>query len=211
MEWLHEGTENNSSRFVLGTVGERPLVCFGLNPSTAVPSNLDRTLARVQAVASLNGYDSFLMLNVYPLRSTDPAQLPLVADPELVESNALQIAKALNDTEPDVWAAWGALITKRQFLAPALLELLKLPELRKARWFSRGPVSKDGHPHHPLYIKDTDPLVPFDIENYLRQLPGVIAPESLCPSHPHGSPPGQKAHGVEPAPSFRAEPTPYSG
>lgn len=166
MEWLYEGTEDNSSRFVLGTVGERPLVCIGLNPSTAVPNNLDKTLERVQAVAVLHGYDSFLMLNVYPLRSTNPARLPPAADPALIEANAFHIANILNGTDPDVWGAWGTLITKRQFLAPTLLHLLTLPELGSARWFSRGPISKDGHPHHPLYVKDTDPLVPFDIDNY---------------------------------------------
>ncbi len=170
MEWLHEHTADNSSRFVLGTVGERPLVCIGLNPSTAMPNRLDKTMARVAAVATLHGYDSFLMLNVYPLRSTDPARLPLAVDPELVETNALQIGKALHGTQPDVWAAWGALITKRPFLAPALLELLTLPELSKASWFSRGPISKDGHPHHPLYVKDTEPLVPFDVRGYGARL-----------------------------------------
>ncbi len=170
MEWLYERTADNSSRFVLGTVGERPLVCIGLNPSTAVPNKLDRTLAQVQAVAILHGYDSFLMLNLYPLRSTDPARLPLAVDPELVEANALQIAKVLSGTDPDVWGAWGTLITMRQFFAPILLELLKLPKLGNARWFSRGPISKDGHPHHPLYVNATDPLVPFDIESYCGTL-----------------------------------------
>ncbi|CAN5229850.1 DUF1643 domain-containing protein [soil metagenome] len=166
MEWVHESTADNSSRFVLGTVGVRPLVCVGLNPSTALPNDLDRTLARVQAVATLNGYDSFLMLNVYPLRSTDPGKLPMTVDPQLLESNGLAVAKALSGTDPDVWAAWGALITKRKFLAPALLELLKLPELGTAKWFSRGRISNDGHPHHPLFVKDVDPLVPFDIKSY---------------------------------------------
>lgn len=166
MEWLHESAADDSSRFVLGTVGKRPLICIGLNPSTAVPDKLDRTLARVQAVSLLHGYDSFLMLNVYPLRSTDPALLPQTFDPELVATNERHIAKALVGTEPNVWAAWGALITKRPYLSQTLLKLLRLPELRNAQWFSRGRISKDGHPHHPLYVKDSDPPVPFDIADY---------------------------------------------
>ncbi|GAB2826895.1 hypothetical protein GCM10027022_17360 [Alpinimonas psychrophila] len=182
MEWLYERTEDNSARFALGAVGERPLVCIGLNPSTATPTRLDATLTRVQAVAAFHGYDSFLMLNVYPLRSTDPAGLPVELDSELVEANARQIRKVLNDCDPDVWAAWGALITKRLSLVPTLIELLELPELTNARWFSHGPISKDGHPHHPLYVKDADPLMPFDIEPYrdkLRRLLPVERPHTV--------------------------------
>lgn len=87
------------------------------------------------------------MLNVYPLRSAGPAGLPVELDPEVVEANTRQITKVLDDSDSDVWAAWGALITKRLFLVPALIESLKLPELTNARWFSHGPISKDGHPH----------------------------------------------------------------
>ena len=38
--WIHEHTEDNKVRFVLGEVNEKtkkPLICFGINPSTAVP------------------------------------------------------------------------------------------------------------------------------------------------------------------------------
>ncbi|HRN28990.1 MAG TPA: DUF1643 domain-containing protein [Terrimesophilobacter sp.] len=170
MSWVYENTDDNAARFTLGTAGERPLVCIGLNPSTAVPNELDPTLTRVQAVAKLNDYDSFLMLNVYPLRSTEPTGLPVLPDPAVVEANTRAIGNALRGRDPDVWAAWGALIAKRKFLVPLLLDLIDLPELRNARWLSHGPISKDGHPHHPLYVKDCDPLVPFDIEEYRVKL-----------------------------------------
>ncbi len=174
MSWVYENTDDNSSRFTLGTVGQRPLVCIGLNPSTAVPNQLDATLTRVQAVATLNGYDSFLMLNVYPMRSTDPSGLPITPDPTVVESNARAISAALTGTEPDVWAAWGALIAKRRFLVPTLIDMLKLPELTDAKWLSHGTISKDGHPHHPLYVKDSDPLESFDIDSYREKLALLI-------------------------------------
>jgi hypothetical protein len=60
--------------------------------------------------------------------------------------------------------------------------LLKLPKLTNARWCSHGPISKDGHPHHPLYFKDADPPVPFDIEPYrdkLRRLLTLNRPRTL--------------------------------
>lgn len=42
-QWLYEHNDDNSARYVLGTVGENPLVCFGVNPSTAEPNALDAT------------------------------------------------------------------------------------------------------------------------------------------------------------------------
>ena len=170
MTWVYENTADNTARYTLGTLGERPLVCIGLNPSTAIPDRLDPTLTRVQAVAGLNEYDSFLMLNVYPLRSTDPEGLPGDLDPEAVKANAAQISAALEGATPDVWVAWGALIAKRRFFVPLLLELLDLPVFENARWLSHGPISKDGHPHHPLYVKDTDPLDLFDMSAYRKKL-----------------------------------------
>ena len=40
-----------------------------------------------------------------------------------------------------------------------------------ARWFTAGPRSRAGHPHHPLYLKKDSPLDPFtDLKEYLRHL-----------------------------------------
>ena len=70
--WLYEKNRNNTARYILGETGKKPLVCVGINPSTAAPNNLDRTLTNVKRFSELNGYDGWLMLNVYPQRSTDP-------------------------------------------------------------------------------------------------------------------------------------------
>ncbi|POH71552.1 hypothetical protein C3B59_00005 [Cryobacterium zongtaii] len=69
MQWLYEHTADNSARFVLGTLNANPLVCFGVNPSTAEPNRLDRTVDAVRRVATLNGFDSFVMLNVCARRA----------------------------------------------------------------------------------------------------------------------------------------------
>lgn len=52
--------------------GEKPLICVGINPSTAAPDDLDNTLKSVERVALHNGYDSFIMFNVYGQRATNP-------------------------------------------------------------------------------------------------------------------------------------------
>ena len=40
-----------------------------------------------------------------------------------------------------------------------------------ALWFTAGPRSKAGHPHHPLYLKKDAPLDPFsDLTDYLKSI-----------------------------------------
>lgn len=63
-QWIYAPSDDDSARFVLGTEGQKPLVCFGINPSTAVPGNLDPTVTRVRNIAAQNQFDSWLMLNV---------------------------------------------------------------------------------------------------------------------------------------------------
>ncbi len=74
-QWLYERTTDNYARFVLGTIGNNPLICFGINPSTAEPGNLDPTINYVSSIATSNGFDCFVMLNVYPQRATNPNSL----------------------------------------------------------------------------------------------------------------------------------------
>ena len=70
--WLYVPNRYSEYRYILGTRGKRPLICVGINPSTAAPDRLDPTLQSVERVALSNGYDSFLMFNVYAQRATRP-------------------------------------------------------------------------------------------------------------------------------------------
>ena len=62
--WLYVPNRYSEYRYILGTRGEKPLICVGINPSTAAPDALDPTLQSAQRIALANGYDSFLMFNV---------------------------------------------------------------------------------------------------------------------------------------------------
>lgn len=66
--WLYVPNRYSEYRYILGTRGQKPLICMGINPSTAAPDALDPTLQSVQRIALSNGYDSFLMFNVYAQR-----------------------------------------------------------------------------------------------------------------------------------------------
>ena len=56
-------------------------MCIGINPSTAVPDRLDNTLKSAQRIALFNGYDSFIMFNVYAQRATDPDDMEKTMNP----------------------------------------------------------------------------------------------------------------------------------
>lgn len=66
--WLYVPNTYSEYRYILGTRGQKPLICVGINPSTAAPDALDPTLQSAQRIALNNGYDSFLMFNVYAQR-----------------------------------------------------------------------------------------------------------------------------------------------
>ena len=70
-KWIYVPDTYEEYRYLLGTVGTKPLVCIGINPSTAHPDHLDNTLKSVERIAHANGYDSFIMVNVYAQRATD--------------------------------------------------------------------------------------------------------------------------------------------
>ncbi len=171
--WLYVPNAYGEYRYVLGTRGSRPLICVGINPSTAAPDRLDNTLKSVERIALGNGYDSFLMFNVYAQRATDPNAMEQSCNLELHRENlrALEYLLSLNP-QPAVWAAWGAIIEKRRYLARCLLDEIALGRRFGARWFTAGPISKKGHPQHPLYLPKSAPLAPFDPERYCREILG---------------------------------------
>ena len=69
-----------------------------------------------------------------------------------------------------MWAAWGAIIEKRDYLSRCLRDMLAAGEGFGARWFCAGAISKKGHPHHPLYLRKDELLRPFDVKGYLERL-----------------------------------------
>ena len=171
--WLYIPDHYSEYRYVLGTRGERPLVCIGINPSTAVPDRLDNTLKSAQRIAFRNGYDSFIMFNVYAQRATIPDDMDKELNPVLHRENMKAFSWVLDGLRrpPDLWAAWGAIIEKRSYLPGCVREMAAIGCRYGARWFTAGARSKAGHPHHPLYLKSDSTLDPFtDLDAYLDSL-----------------------------------------
>ncbi len=169
--WLYVPDFYSEYRYILGTRGERPLICIGINPSTAAPDDLDNTLKSVERIAQHNGYDSFIMFNVYAQRATNPDDMERECNALLHEENMKAFEYILNlCDQPSVWAAWGNIIEKRRYLPDCVRSMIELGEKHNASWYSAGKISKKGHPHHPLYLRKDTPLDPFDVKTYIESL-----------------------------------------
>lgn len=171
-KWLYIPHEYREYRYILGTKGKKPLICIGINPSTAEPDNLDNTLKSVERIAIGNGFDSFIMFNVYPQRATRPNDMSLSVNKDLHRENmnAFAYILSLSSVKPTVWAAWGTIIETRPYLLDCLIDMIRIGKEYGANWVKCGPLSKNGHPHHPLYLKNDSLLELFDIEEYHKTI-----------------------------------------
>jgi len=168
-KWIYAPNFYSEYRYILGTRGKNPLICIGINPSTAEPDNLDNTLKSVERIARGNGFDSFIMFNVYAQRATDPDAMEKCCNAMLHRENLAAFRYVLSISEkPAVWAAWGAIIEKRAYLADCVRDMVAAGQDYGARWYCAGAITKKGHPHHPLYLRKDEKLKPFDVEAYLN-------------------------------------------
>ena len=167
-KWLYAPNFYSEYRYILGTRGKNPLICIGINPSTAQPGALDNTLKSVERIALGNGFDSFIMFNVYAQRATDPNAMEKQCNPALHKENMEAFRYVLSISEkPAIWAAWGAIIEKRKYLPECVRDMVAAGQEFGATWHCAGAITKKGHPHHPLYLRKDEKLKPFDISAYL--------------------------------------------
>ena len=174
-KWLYVPPFYSEYRYILGTRGKNPLICIGINPSTAEPDNLDNTLKSVERIALGNGFDSFIMFNVYAQRATNPDTMERTCNALLHKENLEAFRYVLSISEkPAIWAAWGAIIEKRKYLSACVRDMLEVGEEYGAVWYCAGAITKKGHPHHPLYLKKDEKIKPFDVSTYLDKLQEIL-------------------------------------
>lgn len=173
---LYESVPDESARFVLGTSGSTPLVCIGVNPSTASQQEPDLTVRMVSNLVARRDlgirepFDSFIMLNLTPERATNPRNLRRrTLDPLLKARNEEVIANHIRGQSIPVYAAWGGLIRVRTYLPRLLASIARMEELENVRWMARQ-VTPKGHPGHPIGTSNKAKFVPFDMPVYLDRL-----------------------------------------
>lgn len=162
-EWLYVNDYDNTVRYILGYKGQNTLCCIGINPSTAEPNNLDRTLQSVERIATSNGYDSFIMFNVYPVRDTIFEKLPKEENEQLRKRNIEEIIKVINSLPKpvNIWLAYGDLIDKRDYTRSCFNQIKSELDKNEVNYWHCG-ITKSGNPKHPLYKKANTKLILYD-------------------------------------------------
>ena len=167
MYWIYEKNNDNTARFALGQVFDskaKTLLCFGINPSTACPECLDNTIRKVISIAKNNGYENWIMLNVYPQRATNPNDIHLKRDENLVKENLEHIKKLLEEyADCEILFAYGNLISKRKFLKECLSEIVTLLNIEKGKSIKAIKLTKASNPVHPLYQANNSILIDYII------------------------------------------------
>jgi hypothetical protein len=154
--WLYQTDLDNKYRYVLGNNpnnSNKLLVCFGINPSTASPEKLDNTVTRVAKAAEANGFDGWIMFNIYPQRTTNPDNLEATKNNFYHEKNLRAIEELLSYYKIEsVWYAYGNLISKRDYLKNCLNDIEKIVKGLGIKRLGAGTPTKEGNPRHPLYL-----------------------------------------------------------
>lgn len=143
---IYSNDRKDEWRYTLGKAGKSPLLAVGLNPSTATQEKADTTVAKVEQVAINNGYDGFIMLNLYPVRATDYRNLPPSVDPTAFEKNLDAIEEVVRaQARPVIWAAWGTSVEYHPYFIDARDQLFTRLSKYKAKWLHFGNLTADAH------------------------------------------------------------------
>ena len=162
---------DSAVRYVLSNQSKNPLLVFGINPSTADDKKPDRTIKKVMGFANRNGFDGFIMLNLYPQRTPNTNELHAELDEKLMQENLKQIELALKDIpNPTILAAWGNPIRQRKYLKECVKQIHYLTKGKNVKWQQIGKLTVQGNPRHPLYARYTDGLCEFEVEQYVEKL-----------------------------------------
>ncbi len=143
-------------RYTLKHEWDASLPCIawiGLNPSTADESKLDPTLRRVKDFSQRWGYGSFIMLNLFAYRATDPEMMKCRDDP-VGPYNDGHILTSISHCKQIVvcWGRHGGYAGRGEDV---------IRKIARIRPISCLNLNKDGTPIHPLYVKADTPLKPL--------------------------------------------------
>lgn len=131
--------------------GDGPRVAWiMLNPSRADGDVDDPTIRRCIGFTKAWGYDGLTVVNLYPLRATDPRALrgfEEIASDAVAARNGLAVGQAVAAAAVTVaaWGIHGAMNGIGEWMRRRLVDEHAVP------LFHLG-LTKGGHPRHPLYV-----------------------------------------------------------
>jgi hypothetical protein len=126
-----------------------------LNPSTADAVQDDPTIRRCVGFAKREACGGIIVVNLFGLRSPDPAALIRHADP-VGPANDTHILASVGSGASVVIAAWGA----HSFAAERAHKVHALLTAQRVKLLCLG-LTQEGYPRHPLYVRRDAPLIPL--------------------------------------------------
>ena len=130
---------------------------YRYDPSTADGTKDDATIRKIIGFSHRWGFSEIIVVNVFALRSRDPAALTLAADPE-GPLNQMFLQHHIKHARLTV-CAWGDNIRR---VRPLSLPPLSLPPLGASNQVCLGRTAS-GNPRHPLMLAYDTPLEPFTL------------------------------------------------
>lgn len=105
--WIYIG--DDKVRYALGEPGSYNLLVIGLNPGIATPDKPDPTIKRIRKIAEKENMEGWIMINLYPVRTPKPDELPLTIDEAIAKKN-IEVIKWIEQQYwiHSVYAAWGS-------------------------------------------------------------------------------------------------------
>ena len=155
--WYYEPHVYMPYRYVLGRPGARPLVCIGINPSTAQPGALappSRAWSGWRRPSTAGSCSTST--------PSGPQRYGRRPGPRPVQR---WLAAVLDQTDPNVGGLGHP--DRKAALPDGMREMVALTREKGTPWVTFGKRSKAGHPHHPLYLRKDAVPEPFDVEHYL--------------------------------------------
>ena len=131
----------------------KPIIGFiGLNPSTADDVEDDSTIHKCIKFAELWGAGGICMTNLFAYRATNPADMMDQENPVGSENDSY--LAALPGKTSKIVACWGNNGVHND-------RANRIKDLLKGDLFCLA-INKTGEPIHPLYVKGTTDLIPFE-------------------------------------------------
>ncbi len=171
-------SKDERCRYVFGMDGVNPIIVLALNPSDgkhpnfANGENYDQTQKRIIDISANNGYDGWIILNVFPFIETYSDKLcGMWFDErdyceELINNNLEYIKEVLEDyPESDIWMAWGNSIEKDKVLIEGLSKIIELPQMKERKKVYFQKINKSTHPMHPLMMVKDPVKLDYSIEH----------------------------------------------
>ena len=142
---------DTTKRFLLGIKGSTELLAIGLNPSTANEDKLDPTSRNIQSIATKNGCDGWWLVNLFPKRTSKPANLPKRNNTSLSDKNIAFINDLLHDENYNfskVICCRGNHINDYPYLKVQAQKTTTLLAKSGHKCYCIG-ITSSGNPYHP--------------------------------------------------------------